>query len=301
MKKNNLIVGIDIGGSHITAGLVEMNEVKVVKSSVLRKKLNSHGTADEIITVWINTIRDVIQKSTAKISKLGFAMPGPFDYEKGICLIKDLHKYEALYGMNIKEILAEALQTAPENILFRNDAEAFLAGELYGGAAKGFQHAIGITLGTGLGSAISHKGVTVDAELGVMPYKGEIIEEFVSTRGLLRIYKELTGQTLRDVKEISELYETDMNAQKAFEIFSNHLAFFLKEFINREKPEVLVAGGNIANSWNLFMNQVISHLEKTVSKMPVIVKAVLAEDAAIIGGACSFISVQTNTTSVVKL
>jgi glucokinase len=301
MEKNNLVVGIDIGGSHITAGLVEMNEVKVVKSSVLRKKLNSHGTADEIITVWINSIRDVIQKSPVKISKLGFAMPGPFDYEKGICLIKDLHKYEALYGMNIKEILVEALQISPENILFRNDAEAFLAGELYGGAAKGFQHAIGITLGTGLGSAISHDGVTVDAELGVMPYKGEIIEEFVSTRGLLRIYELLTGKIRKDVKEISDLYETDLNAKKAFEILGNHLSFFLQEFINREKPEVLVIGGNIANSWNLFMNDVITTLEKTVSKMPVIVRAVLAEDAALIGGACSFLSAQKNKMSVVKL
>ena len=36
------------------------------------------------------------------------------------------------------------------------------------------------------------------------------------------------------------------------------------------------------------MNEVIKHLESTVTKMPVIVKALLGEDAALIGGACCF-------------
>ena len=55
-----------------------------------------------------------------------------------------------------------------------------------------------------------------------------------------------------------------------------------------ENPEVLVIGGNIAQSWDLFMNDVTGQLQSSVSKMPQIVKAALAEDAALMSGACGF-------------
>lgn len=301
MEKVHYVAGVDIGGSHITVGLIDMNEVKLIKSSVIRRRLDSNGSADEILSIWISTIKEVLSKSPIPVDQIGFAMPGPFDYEQGICLIKGFNKYESLYGMNIKQLLSEALTVNADNIRFRNDAEAFLAGELYGGSAKGYRDAIGITLGTGLGSAVSHNGITNDAELSVTVYGGQIIEELVSTRGLQRIYFELSGKKVKDAKELAGLVERDKHAFNSFALFGEHLTWFLEKFIKAESPDVLVVGGNIANAWNLFMNRVITNLEETVSKMPVIVRAVLAEDAALIGGACSFLSVQKNNTSVVKL
>ena len=44
------------------------------------------------------------------------------------------------------------------------------------------------------------------------------------------------------------------------------------------------------------MNELINNLEKTVSEMPDIVNAILAEDDELIGGACRYLSVQKNTT-----
>lgn len=286
MKRDDVIVGADIGGSHITAGLVDMKLMKVIKPSVVRMKLNSNGTANEILSVWISTLKQLIRDNN--VGQIGFAMPGPFDYEKGICLIRGLSKYESLYDMNIRTVLSEELQLMPEDILFRNDAEAFLAGELSGGAAKGFHHAIGITLGTGLGTAISHNEIALNVEKGITPYKDTIIEEFVSTRGLIRMYYELTGKTVKDAKELADIAANDIAAQKTFELFSEHLTWFLEQFIETENPEVLVVGGNIANAWDLFMPSVIKRLQNKVSNMPVIVKAVLDEDAALIGGACCF-------------
>src|SRR5436190_12384899 len=103
---NDLILGIDNGGSHITAGLVDMNGRKVLGNSVIRNKVDRHGTADEILTAWSNTIQLFQQKSATTNIKIGFAMPGPFDYDAGICLIKGFDKYESLYGINIRTALA---------------------------------------------------------------------------------------------------------------------------------------------------------------------------------------------------
>ncbi|WP_164972589.1 ROK family protein [Lacibacter luteus] len=282
------VAGVDIGGSHITVALIDMADAKVIKSSLLRNKLDSNGTAQEILDVWISTIRQVIEKSEVKVEKIGFAMPGPFDYANGICLIKGFNKYESLFGMNIREILAETFCLNPENIQFRNDAEAFLAGELNGGAGKGFNNAIGITLGTGLGSAKSHNGITVDAELSVTEYGGEIIEELVSTRGLQHMYAELSGKKVEDAKELAVLAETDLHAAKTFKLFAEHLAWFLEKFIKAESPQLLVVGGNIANAWDLFMPAVKDTLKKNLQTVPDIVKASLAEDAALVGAACIF-------------
>lgn len=289
MNNGNLVVGIDIGGSHITAGIVDMDGKSVFGETIIRRYVDCHAAAEDILQVWTDTITDVWRKSGLSGTKIGFAMPGPFDYGEGICYIKDLAKYESLYGLDIRNALAERLSIEGKNILFRNDAEAFLDGEIFCGAAKGYKEVIGITLGTGLGSACSHEGVTTDAELGVMKYDENIIEESVSTRGLLNNYFQLTGIKLNHAKDIADRYDTDEHARIAFSKFAKDLTWFLHFFISREQPEVLVIGGNIANSWALFMPQVLQGLHTSLEKQPEIKPAILGEDAAMIGGACCFL------------
>jgi glucokinase len=203
-------------------------------------------------------------------------------------LIKGVDKYEALYGINIKEWLAEELGMDAGNIHFRNDAEAFLAGEMYGGVAKTYNHSIGITLGTGLGSAFSHYGCVTDAGLGVHSYRGEMYESFISARGLIRLYREITGKTVKFAEEITALYDKDTAAVNTFELFAEHLANFLEFFIKREQPEVIVAGGSIAGSWHLFMPLVEERLKSKTGTPPLILRSMLQENAALIGAACCF-------------
>jgi len=283
---NKYVLGIDIGGSHITAGLVDIQCRSIIESSVIRRKVDRHAPAKEILDTWAGTIREVEALYPGTFQHIGFAMPGPFDYKNGICLIKGFDKYEALYNMNIREALAERLDLLPENLCFRNDAEAFLEGELFCGAARGFCHVIGITLGTGLGSATSHYGVTVDAALSVLEYQGQKIEEFVSTRGMVAIYQQLTGVVLTDALAICDRFYTDPMAAKAIELFCGHLSWFLRYFIDQEKPEVLVIGGNIAQAYILFIGTLRRQLAN-VSVFPVIVHAMLGENAALIGAASS--------------
>jgi len=291
MKTDEWVIGIDIGGSHITAGLISITGRTVANDYFIRRPVNPHADAEEIFTNWCDVIQKLWNESGIEKCKLGFAMPGPFDYENGICLIRGFDKYESLYGVDVRAALAEKLNIAGNDIAFRNDAEAFLEGEIFCGAAVGYEHVIGITLGTGLGSALSHHGITRDAALSILEYKGEKIEECVSTRGMVRTYQTITGNTVKDVIAIAELYDTDPNAVKTFKIFSEDLSWFLDYFIKKETPEMLVVGGNIANSWNLFMNDVIQHLLSSLPHLPKIVKATLGENAGLIGGACKTLTI----------
>ncbi|BAV07802.1 glucokinase [Filimonas lacunae] len=285
---DDVVMGIDIGGSHITAGLIHLSTGTIANHVIIRKHVNRHASAEEILSNWCDVIWELWGEFDLSGGKLGFAMPGPFDYQAGVSLIKGFDKYDALYGMNIREELSQRLGIDGADIRFRNDAVAFLEGEVRYGAAKGYKHAIGLTLGTGLGSAISHNGVTTDAELSVTPYKDERIEDSVSTRGLVRNYQQLTGETLANAQLIAERFYTDANAAAAFQQFSNDLTWFLQYFIQQQKPEIVVIGGNIAHSWKLFADDLMSQLAATVTTMPEIAMAALGEHAALLGGACCF-------------
>lgn len=277
-------IGVDIGGSHITAAHINSADFKIVKSSLIRTRVASTEGPEVIFKDWVAALAPLIVREGEEVTKIGIAMPGPFDYEKGISLMKGMKKYDSLYGMNVKEILAERLQIPEDHILFRNDAEAFLHGELASGAVAGEKRAVGVTLGTGLGSASNCQGTTVDADRAFLPFKDSIAEEYISTRWFSNRYKELTG---KEIKNVEALLASDDQAiiDALFEEFSINLASFLNTFIAEEHPEVVVIGGNIAKTWDHFIPVVLKHLE---DKKVVLKQSAMWEDAALVGAAFSW-------------
>lgn len=285
--KDSVVLGIDIGGSHLTAALVDEATRKFVPDSYLRVRVNSKGTAEEILGIWTKAIEDTFQAYPVANKRIGIAMPGPFDYANGISLIKGLDKYEALYKLNVKQILSQRLSMSPNAILMMNDAACFLRGEVYYGAARGYHDVIGITLGTGTGSAMHHNGVTHDANLGPAPFMDSIADEYFSTRWFVKRYQEVSGQSVKDVKALADLYPSDANVKEIFKEFVKNLVVFLEGFVNAEKPQVIVMGGNIAQCSSLFLNDLTAQLAARNITIP-IVRAELGEEAAILGAASLF-------------
>ncbi|MDB5120670.1 MAG: hypothetical protein JWN56_1888 [Sphingobacteriales bacterium] len=281
---NNLItIGIDIGGTHITTGLVDLQSRTILQASLFRTRLNTQAPLEEILTIWSEIIKKTAAFGSGKL-RLGMAMPGPFDYEEGISLMVGQNKYDSFYDLNIKQLLAERLNINKEDILMMNDACCFLKGEVYGGAAREYSDVIGLTLGTGLGSAKYASSFTYDSELWCHPFFDSIVEDYLSSGWFVNRFKELTGLSIKDVKELSSYVDSNVSAKIVFEEFGTNLGLFLVEFINMENPEVVVLGGNIAKAYNLFIPNTLAVLEKKSINIPIL-KAILGEDAAIIGAA----------------
>jgi glucokinase len=285
-KTKPLMIGVDIGGSHITAAIIDFRSHSVVDHSRVRSHVNTHGTKEDILASWISVLKNIIGNYSPDEILLGIAMPGPFDYVNGISLIKNMNKYESLYLMDIKAVLIEQLGLLPENIIFRNDAEAFLHGEVSGGDALGFNRAIGITLGTGLGSAVSIAGKTADANLGVSSFKHGIAEDYISTRWFVKRYEELSGKKVKDTKALVDLYESDPMVPVLFNDFARSLADFLFPFIKAHDAEVVIIGGNIAKAHPLFLNKTQNALHQQGIQAELRITA-LWEDAAMLGAAYS--------------
>ncbi len=280
-----MALGIDIGGSHITAALVDLESRSIVEGSWRRERVNSQGAVTDILNAWCAVINDVFGSGmAADVKYIGIGMPGPFDYEQGISHMKNQDKYDALFGLNVKTLLAEKLNIDAQHIRFINDAGCFLQGEAFSGAARGHQRAIGLTLGTGLGTAVFDGHLAKDADLWNAPFQNSIAEDYISTRWFVKRYTEISGNVVKDVKALVELMPTDARINGIFDEFAKNLAGFLTDFIRNNNPEVVVVGGNIANAAELFFP--LTQQELTAQNIHVpLLKATLGESAAIIGAA----------------
>ncbi len=281
--ENPLVLGADIGGSHITAGLIDLDRREIISTSIKHQPIDPHENADVILNSWCRVIEEVYAGHQVPVKKIGLAMPGPFDYEKGICLIKEQDKFKSLYLLNVRDELAGRMNLDPGDIKFVNDAEAFLRGEIFT-APAGYESILGITLGTGLGSALYGGGKVWDADLWNSPFKTGIAEEYLSASWLIDRYFKLSGHRLSGVKELSAFVDKDPAANQVFSEFGTNLGQFLRAQADLYELELILLGGNISYAFDHFSEKLGNSL--ALSKKPTQIRvSQLKENAALIGAA----------------
>jgi len=287
-------IGADIGGSHISCAAVNMDTSELLPNTHSTEKVNSKAHAEEILGCWTKALQKCIQVlGQEDLAGIGFAMPGPFNYETGVAMFERVEKYESLHGIDVGAILRENLKL-PEGKDFRfmNDGTSFAVGEAWLGKAAGFNRYIALALGTGFGSAFIDDGVpVVDRDdvpklgcLWHLPYRGGIADDTFSTRWFVKTYKELSGRSLPGAKEIHQAANQDPRAKQVFIDYFSYLGEFLAPWINKFRADIIVMGGNISET----LGEYGSYFEESLAKMNaqiLIARSELKEDAAIIGSA----------------
>jgi glucokinase len=294
MNAMNIAIGTDIGGAHISCGAVDLTSNELIPGTCFESKVDNKTSADEIFNSWISTLKKSIDSvGIARIAGIGFAMPGPFDYVKGIGLFEGNEKYPHLFGVHVVDEIRLRLKLPLEMpIRFINDATAFAIAETWIGEGKGYSNVLALTLGTGFGSAFISGGIPVlegetVPELGCtwhLPFKDGIADDYFSTRWFENSYFKRTGKKVNGVKMISELYDTEQVAHDLMLEFGANLGDFLAPWIIKFGAEHMVLGGNITGAFEKFGD----NLKQTLAKHQInigISLSVLKENAAIIGSA----------------
>ena len=272
-----ITIGIDIGGSHITAAVVDLEKNSIIPSTHVRARIDSTADAKSIIKAWSKSISESFEGFDGPVN-LGFAMPGPFNYGEGISLIKEQGKYVGLYGLNIKNMLREEFGNRINQITFTNDALCFLIGEVKVQNHSEHQHILGLTLGTGLGSTYFDEDIFVDADLWNAPFLNGIAEDYFATRWFVKNYYQRTGIEVKGVQEMLESSIYHKIVQQIFNEFGTNLCAFITEIAARRPVQKVIIGGNIAKTYRLFAHE--------LEDLPFeIVCSVLGEEAALIGAA----------------
>lgn len=273
------VLGVDIGGSHITAGWVDLQELHLDQKSVVRCQVDSFGSKDHILNAWLDVLSSF---RLGREDRIGIAMPAPFDYEEGTALLKEQGKFRSLYGLNVKNLLAEGLGLRPLQINFSNDAASFLQGESLYQKIPAAHRLIGITLGTGLGSAYRFGDHAMDAALWSSPFRDSHAEYYLGTEWFVRFAREKSGLEGVGPKEFLKL-EPEL-AKQAFSEFGTNLGQFLSGPIRSQQIDQVVIGGNLAKGRSYFYAEMKEELERVGADVTVHFSQ-LGEDAALIGAA----------------
>ncbi|MDF2958457.1 MAG: hypothetical protein K0S39_192 [Paenibacillus sp.] len=264
-------IAFDVGGTFVKSAILDAAG-NVCPGTIDSFPAHAKGSKEEILSRLTDMIRvqaDKIQDQEALLSGVGYAFPGPFDYENGICYIKDADKYESVFGVNLREELLDRLKDSPVrgrlsgkfDIVFENDAALFALGEKQAGKAKPYDRCICLTIGTGTGSAFlegsrlvkSGDGVPPEGWVYSRPYRDSIVDEYISRRGILRLAGSFGLPEDWDVKELAEeALQGHPAAGKVFDRFGKHTGEMLLPYVQAFRANGIVIGGQIAKSYPLF-------------------------------------------------
>lgn len=279
---------LDIGGTHVTAAVVDPSDWRVVAGSWHRRAVDGAGAADTIVATFCTAARTVAADAGRH---WGIAMPDPFDYASGVAWFAGVGKFESLYGVDVRQEFLQGIAPPPESVAFLNDADAFLLGEWVAGAAQGVDRCVALTLGTGIGSAWLAGGEVVGEGASVPPdgrahrivHSGTALEDGISRRALRGAYADRTGDTQADVREICERARTGERA--AGEVVTEGFRFFgaaLAPYLDAFGAELIVVGGSMAASWDLFEPAVRAGAG---TPLPRTVVSPTPDDSALVGAA----------------
>ncbi|MCR4960263.1 MAG: ROK family protein [Lachnospiraceae bacterium] len=272
---------LDVGGTNIKGSVFDLDDRKF--SPIKEFPAEAKDSKDAIFDNFFNILTDL--RENRKIAGVGFGFPGPFDYERGISLMKNINKYDSIYGISFREELGKRDKDLLEcKMLFLHDVEAFAIGCASYKNACHSGRAICVCIGTGAGSAFLKDGKVVKDQRENVPENGwiyntpfndSIIDDYISVRGLERISKAIVGEKLNGYELFKRCNVNDPFALEVYRIFGNMLFDALEPFIRDFCPDTLVFGGRISNSFSFFGKSVNDFCkEKNI-------KIILEEDTSI--------------------
>lgn len=250
---------LDVGGTEIKTACVD--ESGKLTQPLRHFPARAGENAENLLAHFAGIIRET-NPAPEKSAGIRLAFPGPFDYERGICLMQGLAKYDALYGLDLRRELGNRLGVEPEGIRFANDASAFALGEMGFGAARGSERALFVCIGTGCGSGFGLNGVLAPRGTPGVPDSGYIydapfldarIDDYLSRRGLMGLTREHLGEALDGKALAQRVLEGDSQARHCFREFGVRLRDALIPFLDGFRPEVVCLGGQIMKSGAFFL------------------------------------------------
>ena len=236
-----MTLGIDIGGTNLSFGLVENGKVKEGFSV---PSFAPGATLSETLEYLASQIRNLIVPS---VKKIGIGVPSVVDVKRGI--VYDTQNIPSWTVVPLKEYLEAEFDV---RVAVNNDANCYALGVYgtYPADAKP-ETLVAMTLGTGLGIGIVNEGKIFSGancgagELGCLPYRDSIIEDFTSK-------KYFTNAGWNSYQAFKAAEAGDPAALALLEEFGRHMGAALCMVMYAYDPDRVALAGGIANNYPFF-------------------------------------------------
>ena len=311
--QTGLVVGVDVGGTKVAAGLVDSTGTIHARS---RKPMVAND-ADRGLAAVAEAIRELTSSGTShyKIPAIGICAPGPLNPITGVII--NPPNLPAWHNYPLATELAR-IYDAPVTI--DNDANAAALAEAKWGAGRGHRNVFYATIGTGIGTGIIFDGKIYHGRTGSAAEGGHMgidpngplcpcgkrgcIELLASGPAIARrarhkladspdsIILDLAGGDLQAITSqiVSQAHaEGDLVARKVLDETLELLAYWLGNIVDLLEPDVIVIGGGVSSMLAAFLGEIRDRWKgATLNPFPHQIPVVLAhykEDVGIAGAA----------------
>lgn len=304
-------VGVDVGGTKISAGLLER------KGRVIRRAIVSTPSAEgpfAIVDAILGVVGEVLIGTTpAEVAGIGLGLPAQIDWHRqSIEFCTNL----PLAGVDVHKLVQ---MRANLPVVMDNDGEVAAIGEARFGAAQGVRDFLMVTMGTGVGGGLWFDGKPYRGSRGFGGELGHILvqydglqcpcggfghlEAYASRYALVRdareaaqtyrgaAIKRLAGDDLDAVTDDTLLEAAAAGDEMAAEIVQRAADIFgraMVGMVNLFDPRMIVVGGGLGDKTPVWVDAAKSAIarEALAGRADVsVVHAELGNDAGVVGSA----------------
>jgi glucokinase len=312
---NGLVVGVDIGGTKVAAGLVDRSgQIK----TQIRTPMVANGTAADGLAAVASAIELLFShdaKARPLIRGIGICSPGPLDPATGVVVNPPNLPCWRNFPLAAE---VEKIYRAPVKV--ENDANAAALAEAYWGAGRGYRHIFYTCIGTGIGTGAVIDGRIYNGRTGAAPEGGHMsidydgprcgcgkpgcIEVLAAGPAIARRARANLEQNPRSSildlahgnidavtgEMVGEAYAAgDLLAKQTLQETVKLLSLWLSNIVDLVEPDVIIIGGGVAAMLNPFFGDLSKGLveyciNSRCQEIPLL-KAHYGADAGIAGGA----------------
>ena len=280
-----LVVGLDLGGTKILGTAIDPSHAGADAVAEIRTSTPS-GTDDvlDALAATASALRDEVRARTGRdVRAVGLGLPGLVDRAGTF-----------VYGPNLPGVVgvaigAEVGERLGLPVVVDNDATCAAWGEHERGAARGRNHSLLVTLGTGIGGGLTVKGEILRGAYGFAGEPGHMVvdptgpecpcgrrgcwERYASGWGLGNLARMavLDGRTppdaahlgaaggdvdaIRGEHVVAAARDGDPAATAVLDEFADWLGLGLANLVNVLDSEIVVIGGGVSGDADLFIDR----------------------------------------------
>lgn len=310
MKK--ILIGIDIGGTSIKMGFIDIEGEIIHKWAIPTQKDSSGKNIVQDIRMSIVANQATLAVDDRQLVGIGIGAPGFINHRAGTVHAVNI----GWTNYPLKERMEETFDLP---VWIENDANMAVLGENWRGAGNGEENVMLITLGTGVGGGVIANGHLLRGESGAASEIGHVtvkqggitcncgrkgcLETIASATGMVHQAKEIVeshpqsrvAQLYRDnhtisVKDLFNLAENgDEHSQQIIDYTTTVLAIALQNMATIINPSRILIGGGVSNAGEALLNPLkekfMTIALPRISQPCELKIAELGNDAGIIGAA----------------
>jgi glucokinase len=270
------VIGIDLGGTNIRAGLVTDGRIDKLVSTLVPAGGQVQHVLDELFFLTDKIIGE-------EVKGIGIGVPGLVDPDTGV--VFDVINIPAWQEVPLQQLMEKRYHLP---VMINNDANCFALGEYCFGKGRDQKNMVGLAIGTGLGAGIILNGQLYSGmngaagEFGMIPYLDKYIEYYASGQFFQNCYG-LDG---------SVVYQQALNGEekgiRLYKEFGMHLGNAIKTILYALDLECIVLGGSVRHAFPYFSAAMWEQVKtlafsRTVKQLKIEISEL--ENSAILGAA----------------